>query len=129
MNNKNYFWFNCIWAGIITALLFYAGFFAYNSHAVQCVYKNATGTDCPTCGLTRAFHHILTGDLKKAYQLNALSLQLFLFFAAQLVIRLLLIFIPGLKNNATRCLKWDIIVSVVLFLCCFFPLIMQLFVG
>ncbi len=102
MNSKTYFWFNCIWAGIITAMLFYAGFFAYSSHAVQCVYKDATGIDCATCGITRGFHHVLVGNFKTAYQLNPLSLQLFLFFAIQLIMRLCFMFLPSLRNNTSK---------------------------
>lgn len=127
MNSKTYFWFNCIWAGIITAMLFYAGFFAYSSHAVQCVYKDATGIDCATCGITRGFHHVLVGNFKTAYQLNPLSLQLFLFFAIQLIMRLCFMFLPSLRNNRVKVIRWDIIITLLLFAVCFFPLITQLF--
>jgi hypothetical protein len=107
--------------------MFYAGFFAYSNHAVQCVYKEAIGIDCVTCGLTRGFHHILAGEFKKTYQLNPLSLQLFLFFAIELIIRFSLIGIPAVKNNTMKLVKWDIIISVILFVFCFFPLLKQLF--
>ena len=107
-------------------MLFYAGFFAYHQHAVKCVYKNVTGSECATCGLTRSFHHILTGDFKQAVQLNALSIQLFVFFAVQLTARIVLIFATT-KNNIQQILKWDLILSLILFAVCFFPLIKELF--
>jgi hypothetical protein len=109
-------------------MLIYAGFFAFGTHAVQCVYKKNTGLECPTCGLTRAFHLILTGDFKAALQLNPISLQLFTFFAVELIMRLSLIFIFLKKRMISRrMLQADIIISILLFLACFSPLIKQLF--
>ncbi|MGG9971762.1 DUF2752 domain-containing protein [Ferruginibacter sp. SUN002] len=127
-NNRIYFLFNCIWAGIIILLLFYAGFFAYSNHAVNCVYRQATGLDCPTCGLTRSFHHLLIGNIKEATQLNGLSLQLFAFFVLQLIGRLVLIILfIRQKKYPTYCNTLDIISSIIVFVICFFPLITDIF--
>lgn len=129
MNNRSYFLFNCIWAGIIILLLFYAGFFAYSEHAMHCVYKESTGMDCPTCGLTRSFHHILIGNIDEAMKLNIMSIRLFSFFAIQLVLRLFLFFFFLKKKKYSKYfIPSDIIFSIVLFLVCFYPLLIDFFI-
>jgi len=109
-------------------MLIYAGFFAFSTHAVQCAYKKNTGLDCPACGLTRAFHLILKGNFRAALQLNPISVQLFVFFAGELIMRLALIFIFLSKRIISRrILQADIAISILLFVVCFFPLIKHLF--
>ena len=36
-----------------------------------CLFKAATGLDCPGCGTQRAFHALLHGDLAGAWGFNA----------------------------------------------------------
>jgi hypothetical protein len=38
----------------------------------RCVFKAATGLDCPGCGLTRATHHALHGRFGEALRFNPL---------------------------------------------------------
>lgn len=38
----------------------------------QCPFKAVTGFDCPGCGTTRAMHSLLTGDVGRALDHNAL---------------------------------------------------------
>lgn len=38
---------------------------------LQCPFRLATGLWCPGCGLTRATHHLLTGDVVSALRFNA----------------------------------------------------------
>jgi hypothetical protein len=40
----------------------------------QCVFRSVTGLWCPGCGLTRAAHHLLHGDIERALGYNALVL-------------------------------------------------------
>lgn len=37
----------------------------------KCVFKAITGYDCPGCGIQRAFHALLHGELKAALHYNA----------------------------------------------------------
>lgn len=37
----------------------------------QCIFKAVTGYDCPGCGIQRAFHALLHGDVKAAFHYNA----------------------------------------------------------
>lgn len=39
-----------------------------------CVFRSVTGLWCPGCGLTRAAHHVLNGDIGRAFGYNALVL-------------------------------------------------------
>ena len=40
----------------------------------ECLFRSATGLWCPGCGLTRAAHHLLHGDIERALGYNALVL-------------------------------------------------------
>lgn len=36
----------------------------------QCVFRQATGLDCPGCGITRALHALLHGRVREAFGYN-----------------------------------------------------------
>ena len=36
----------------------------------QCVFRQATGLDCPGCGITRALHALLHGRVGEAFRFN-----------------------------------------------------------
>lgn len=50
-----------------------------------CVWRAATGTHCPGCGITRALHEALHGRLLAALDFNAVGLLVLLATAAVLV--------------------------------------------
>ena len=52
-----------------------------------CVWRRATGADCPGCGLTRSFICLAHGDLNSAWQYNPAGLLLFLVCVAQIPYR------------------------------------------
>ena len=115
-------------AGILTTLFVYARFFAYDSHAVSCVYVKAYAKPCPTCGITRAFYEILHLHFKKAYSLNKLAPWLFGFFFTQLITRLAInIILKKNKLGIDTVIKSDIGFSILLFLVCFNKLIVAIF--
>ena len=39
----------------------------------SCPWRAATGLPCPTCGCTRAFHHLVHGDLPAAFSASPLG--------------------------------------------------------
>ena len=43
---------------------------AATPHYPQCVFRSATGLDCPGCGTTRALHELLHGRIGDAFRLN-----------------------------------------------------------
>lgn len=62
----------------ILRIIFYTAFFLAFSliptelvsrHSI-CLYKNVTGANCPTCGVTRAFSSIMHFRFIDAYNLN-----------------------------------------------------------
>ena len=40
----------------------------------RCIWKAATGTDCPGCGSQRMVHALMHGDLRSAWNANAYGL-------------------------------------------------------
>jgi hypothetical protein len=41
-----------------------------------CLFHRTTGLECPGCGMTRAAHALLTGDLARAFRCNPLGVVL-----------------------------------------------------
>lgn len=52
---------------------------------VTCVFKHVTGISCSACGMTRAFHSILSFDLWQATYHNLLAIPLFLFILYSMI--------------------------------------------
>ncbi|MBN9298429.1 MAG: DUF2752 domain-containing protein [Filimonas sp.] len=124
MDRRMYFYFNLLIAGIIILGGIYASFFASSNYSLHCTYKQITGSVCPTCGLTRAFNYILQGKFKDAASLNRYSLQLFTFFAIQLLLRLALLLQHFFGKKTSRLIiRLDTLFSILLFLICFWPLL------
>lgn len=48
------------------------------------MWRMATGTACPGCGITRALHHLLHGRIATAFSFNAVGLVVLLATAAVL---------------------------------------------
>lgn len=42
----------------------------------QCIFKAVSGYDCAGCGITRAFHALVHGDLGRALDMNVLAVLL-----------------------------------------------------
>jgi hypothetical protein len=68
-----------VWLSSALALMVLAGgwvLYAYppteHSFYPRCVFKAATGIECPGCGLTRASHQALHGRFGEAFRLNPL---------------------------------------------------------
>lgn len=61
---------------MIAAVIFYASFDPSSTRWMpRCMLRTVTGFDCPGCGMQRALHAILHGDLGAAWHYNP-----FLFF-------------------------------------------------
>lgn len=58
----------------------------------MCVFRSATGLDCPGCGLTRCFISLAHGDLVRAWQFNPAGLLFFAVVAFQIPFQLTQIF-------------------------------------
>lgn len=70
-------------AGVLAILVIYT-FIDPSRHIMpRCLFKMATGFDCPGCGTQRALHAILNGDVAAAWHYNAA-----LFFGVPLMVLL-----------------------------------------
>jgi uncharacterized integral membrane protein len=70
-------------SGII--LYFYFADPAKSSFGVPCLLHSATGLLCWGCGGQRAFHQLLHGNFKEAFQLNALVFPVVMLLAYVLI--------------------------------------------
>ncbi len=128
--NKPYLIINLFLAGIIVLVFAYSGFFSpeKNNYPVTCIHENITGEPCPSCGLSHSFTLILRGRIDEAYEWNEYGMRIFLFFASQLLLRIVFSKIylshPPLRKQL---ILFDITGSSVLFLVTFLPFLIYIF--
>ena len=129
---RAYFAVNAILAGVILLIMGYSVFYSpdENRYPVVCIHEKLTGEQCPSCGLSHAFSLIIRGRIDEALQLNSASLRVFLFFALQLVLRIVL----GARSLVTvRWLKQitrgDTLISSVMTLYAFYPFLHALWMA
>lgn len=114
---------NIIFMAIIMAIIFYSLIFVSN-HPIPALLTDTTGIIPPSKGLSRAFSMIVRGKIDAALQLNPHSIRIFMFFALQLLIRIVAIFLSNkTKIKESTLIKVDIMISILLLAFCFAPLI------
>jgi hypothetical protein len=108
---------------LITLIFLYSYIFFPNQHPVNCIYKNKTGAECPSCGTSRAFSFLLRGNLKEAFQINKNAVGLFFFFFIQWLWRAWVFMFFGrisfLRTKTT--LMTDVALSLIHFLISVLP--------
>ncbi|PXY00947.1 hypothetical protein DF185_13705 [Marinifilum breve] len=130
IKNKNslssYQIINLIFASIIAAIFIYSAVYSHPeiNHPIPSVFSQLTGTDSPSSGLSRSFSALTQGDIESAKELNPYSIQIFLFFAFQLIFRIFTFFLikKGISWTNTYILA-DITLTTISFLLVFSPLI------
>ena len=127
--NEPYLIVNIIFAGVILLIIAYSGIFSpeKDNYPVVCIHEKLTGEPCVSCGLSHSFSLIVRGKIDEAYHWNHYGMQIFLFFAAQLLLRIAFS-ISYLKNPDTRkqLIIMDCIGSGVIFLVAFWPFIVNI---
>lgn len=125
-NWSTYKTLNLIVVLMIGIALSYSYFFYPNDHPVNCIVKQKTGKDCPSCGFSRAFSAFTHGEWDKGHQFNPLALSCFIFFCVQLLWRLVLIAfeVKTKKTISTFILIFDILFTTIWFLYCFSPMLL-----
>lgn len=77
---------------VIALILIAAFYFSFDPAATslmpKCVFHLATGLDCPGCGSQRLVHALLHGDIRAAWDANALLLILLPFIPAMIWLEL-----------------------------------------
>lgn len=121
---------NLIFTGVILLVFAYSGFFspARDNYPVVCVHEKLTGESCVSCGLSHSFSLIIRGRISEAYNWNIYGLRVFIFFAAQLLMRIVFsVFYIKYPDYGKQLITYDIAVSIMLFLVSFLPYIEWIF--
>ncbi len=89
---RGYLAVNIIFAGVILLIMGYSVFYSPDEekYPVPCVHEKLTGEQCPSCGMSHAFSLIVRGRIDEAMEWNTASAGVFLFFAFQFLMRIVL---------------------------------------
>jgi hypothetical protein len=132
LRNDPYLIINIFFAGVILLILAYSGIFSpvKDNYPVGCIHEKLTGQPCISCGLSHSFSLIVRGRIGEAYQWNPYGMRVFLFFAAQLVLRVAFsIFYLKYTDTSRQLIIVDCIGSAIVFLIAFWPFIANIFSG
>jgi hypothetical protein len=130
LRREPYLQINLIFTGVILIVFAYSGFFspARDNYPVVCIHEKLTGEPCVSCGLSHSFSLIVRGRISEAYEWNIYGLRVFIFFAAQLLMRILFsVFYIKYPDSGKQLITYDIAVSIMLFLVSFLPYIEWIF--
>jgi hypothetical protein len=128
--SEQYLTINAVFAGVILVIMGYSILFSpdANNYPVVCIHERLTGFSCPSCGLSHSFSLIVRGKLDEALIWNSFGLRIFIFFFAQLLMRIGFsvnyIKYPDFRKNL---IILDIMASIGLLLISFYPFIRLLF--
>jgi hypothetical protein len=128
--SEPYLLINSILTGVILLVFAYSGFFSpeKDNYPVVCIHEKLTGEPCVSCGLSHSFSLVLRGRISEAYDWNIYGFRVFIFFAAQLVMRIVFsIFYLKYPDTRKQLITYDIIISLMLFLVAFLPFIEWIF--
>jgi hypothetical protein len=129
LRREPYLKINLVFAGVILLIIAYSGILSpdKNNYPVVCIHEKITGMQCFSCGLSHSMSLILRGRIDEAYEWNIYGMRVFLFFALQLIMRIVFSLIY-LRNDSIRqqVIWYDIAGSVVTFLVAFYPFLRQL---
>jgi hypothetical protein len=115
---------NLIFAGVILLVIAYSGIFSpeKNNYPVVCIHEKLTGVPCVSCGLSHSFSLIVRGKFAEARLWNIYGMRVFLFFAIQLIMRVLfsLLYIKS-EGIRKQLIFFDTAVSGIMLLVAFWP--------
>lgn len=97
---------------VLLFVFFYSALFSpeKDNYPVVCIHERLTGEPCASCGLSHAFSLILQGRISEAYRWNNNAMRVFIFFAAQLIMRIVFsVFLPAASRNSQTvdCLRYS----------------------
>ena len=121
---------NILFTGVILLVMAYSGIFSpdRNNYPVTCIHEKLTGLPCVSCGLSHSFSLIVRGRIDEAYQWNVYGMRIFLFFAAQLILRIAFsIFYIKYPDTRKQLILVDCVGSGIIFLVAFWPFILNIF--
>jgi hypothetical protein len=130
--NEPYLLINIFFAGVIMLIFAYSGFFSpeKGNYPVVCLHEKVTGQPCVSCGLSHSFSLIVRGRVGEAYHWNRYGIRIFLFFVAQLVLRVAFsLFYLKYAETRKQLIIVDCIGSAIIFLIAFWPFIASIGKG
>jgi hypothetical protein len=128
--NEPYLAVNTGLAVVLGLVMIYSLVFSPDREAypIVCIHEKLTGEQCVSCGLSHSFSLILRGRLHEAYEWNPLGMRVFMFFASQLVLRIVFSgFYLRFQSTRKELIAFDIGGSVLLFLLTFMPFMIWIF--
>lgn len=132
LRNEPYLQINLVLAGVIVMIFAYSGIFSpdRDNYPVVCIHEKITGEPCFSCGLSHSFSLIIRGRINEAYSWNSYGMTVFLFFVAQLAMRISFSINYILrKSHRKQLVLYDIAGSVVIFIIAFYPFFRQLVIS
>ncbi|HAX92730.1 MAG TPA: hypothetical protein DCY25_02075 [Bacteroidales bacterium] len=117
-------------AAVLAFVFVYSGIFSpeKNNYPVVCIHERLTGEPCASCGLSHSFSLILKGKISEAYRWNSNGMRVFIFFAAQLVMRIVFsVFYLKHPETVRQLIVYDTVASLTIFLIAFMPFIKWIF--
>ncbi|WP_422854089.1 DUF2752 domain-containing protein [Flavobacterium ginsengisoli] len=114
---------NVILAFLIMFVFFYCFFLPYLNFGLQSSCEGLPLAYCKSRGLTRAFSQILRFHFQEAIAYNPFSIKIFCFFFFQLTARFLINWIISF-SIFKKVLIFDVSISAISFLFCFYNLIL-----
>jgi hypothetical protein len=130
LRNESYLKINIVLAGVILLIMAYSGIFSpeKDNYPVVCIHEKITGEPCVSCGISHSFSLILRGKVDEAYQWNRYGMRVFLFFAGQLILRIIFSWLyTRYATTRKQLILFDIVGSSVLFLVTFLPFLTYIF--
>ena len=130
LGNDPYLIINIFFAAVILLIIVYSGIFSpdKDNYPVSCLHEKLTGKPCISCGLSHSFSLIVRRRIEEAYQWNLYGMRIFLFFASQLILRVVFsiyyLKYPGTRNQL---IIIDCIGSGLILLISFWPFIVNIF--
>jgi Protein of unknown function (DUF2752). len=132
IHNETYLIINIILAGVIVLIFAYSGFFSpeKENYPVVCLHEKVTGQPCVSCGLSHSFSLIVRGRVGEAYHWNRYGMRIFLFFVAQLVLRVTFsLFYLKFAETRKQLIIVDCIGSCIIFFMAFWPFMVSIISG
>jgi hypothetical protein len=132
LRNEPYLILNIFFAGVILLIITYSGIFSpdKDTYPVTCLHEKLTGEPCISCGLSHSFSLIVRGRFDEAYKWNVYAMRIFLFFASQLILRVVFsIYYLLYTKTRKQLIITDSIGSSLIFLISFWPFIVNIISG
>ncbi len=130
IKREPYLIINTVFVLIIAGVLVYSLIFSPDEgeYPVACVHEQLTGEPCVSCGLSHSFSLIMRGRFEEALAWNVHGIRIFLFFAAQLLMRILFSLFFLLSPRISKFMMTvDIALSIGFVLYSFWPFLAYIF--